>query len=73
MMSQEEILIKNALRKYKEIYPCGYKKSLNECITRNKQKIFLWFNTRDGSTHVEEAPLEGRKSDMARTASVEKV
>ncbi|MCL2220437.1 MAG: hypothetical protein FWC23_10090 [Chitinispirillia bacterium] len=45
-------LIKQARRQYKEIYPCGTKRSLSECFTTYKDELTFWFNTSDKSTRL---------------------
>ena len=52
MENLEKVLIKKAKNEYKKIFPCSHRVKLEECITRDKERIYLWFNTEDESTHV---------------------
>ena len=52
MSSIELDLIRKAQEMYSNIYPCGSKKSFDECFTRHDHKYVFWFNTDDNSTHV---------------------
>ncbi|HEX7510871.1 MAG TPA: hypothetical protein VF335_06195 [Chitinivibrionales bacterium] len=52
MGSLEKELIKRAKTEYKKIFPCSHRRKLEECITRDKEYVYLWFNTEDESTHV---------------------
>jgi hypothetical protein len=48
----EKKLIKKAKVEYKRIFPCSHRQKLEECFTREKDLVYLWFNTEDESTHV---------------------
>jgi hypothetical protein len=52
MGNLEKVLIKKAKNEYKKIFPCSHRPNLEECITRDKERMYLWFNTEDESTHV---------------------
>jgi hypothetical protein len=45
-------MIKLAVERYKDIYPCSDKENLGECFTTEGSTIIFWFNTADESTHV---------------------
>ena len=45
-------MIRQARRQYKEIYPCGCKRSLAECFTTYGGQLSFWFNTADKSTRL---------------------
>jgi hypothetical protein len=45
-------LISQARRKYKNIYPCGSKRSLYDCFTTEGGELSFWFNTADQSTRL---------------------
>jgi hypothetical protein len=45
-------IIKRALRRHKHIYPCASKTSLGECFTSCKDRLVLWYNTADKTTHA---------------------
>jgi len=51
-MSAKKELIKKAMKKYKNIFPCGDKKSFSECFTFYDNELFFWFNTKDNTTRV---------------------
>ena len=48
----EKSLIKQARSEYKKIFPCPHRGKLEHCITRDEERVYLWFNTEDQSTHV---------------------
>jgi hypothetical protein len=48
----EKSLIRQAKSEYKKIFPCPHRGKLEHCITRDKECVYLWFNTEDQSTHV---------------------
>ena len=52
METIEKELIHMAETEYKKIFPCSHRRRLEECITRDNDYIYLWFNTEDESTHV---------------------
>ncbi len=52
MTTAEKALLAEAKAMFKEIYPCGTKRSLNECFTSYDDRILFWFNTSDSSTHL---------------------
>ena len=45
-------LILKARTQHHSIYPCGSRKSLDDCFTVDHGRILFWFNTDDMSTHV---------------------
>lgn len=51
-MVDKNALIEKARMKYKRIFPCGDKKSLSECFTKEEDELIFWFNTEDDSTRV---------------------
>lgn len=52
MSEIEQNLINRAKKQFKQIYPCSTKKRLKECFTVEDNRIILWFNTEDETTHV---------------------
>jgi hypothetical protein len=52
MGSVEKSLIRQAKSEYKKIFPCSHREKLEHCITRDEERVYLWFNTEDQSTHV---------------------
>ena len=52
MGREEKRLIKKAQSVYKKIFPCGGKESFKDCFTKYEDKLFLWFDTEDQSTHI---------------------
>lgn len=46
------IMIKEAKKKHKKIYPCPKNKDLDSCFTKNKDMLLFWYNTEDNSTHL---------------------
>lgn len=49
-------MISQAKSVYKNIYPCGDKKNLQECFTVMDNRLVFWFNTEDDSTHLITSP-----------------
>lgn len=45
-------LIQEAMEKYRKVYPCGSYQSFEECFTVHKDRLVLWFDTEDHSTHA---------------------
>jgi hypothetical protein len=45
-------LINEAIKLHKKIFPVGRKTTLDECFTRQDNKLLLWFNKEDNSTKV---------------------
>lgn len=45
-------MIREAKKIHSKIFPCGMKRSLDECFTITEDAVLLWFNTRDKDTHV---------------------
>ena len=52
MGREEKRLIRKAQSVYKKIFPCGGKESFKDCFTKYEDKLFLWFDTEDQSTHI---------------------
>jgi len=63
MGKQEKELIRKAQSIYKNIYPVGGRETFNGCFTKYGEKLFLWFDTEDQSTHVvtDELLINGSK------------
>ena len=45
-------MIREAKKLHSKIFPCGMKKSLDECFTITEDAVLLWFNTPDMDTRV---------------------
>jgi hypothetical protein len=45
-------MIREALRKYRKIYPVTTASALVDCFTFDTDKIIFWFNTEDQSTRA---------------------
>lgn len=45
-------LIAEAENKYRVIFPCATRQSLDESFTIEENIIIFWFNTEDDSTHM---------------------
>lgn len=45
-------MIAEARRKYRRIFPCSYRRNLDDCFTIENNEIIFWFNTEDFSTHT---------------------
>ncbi len=60
MSEYKNKLLAQALEKHEKIYPCGGKDAFAECFTVYNNQLLLWFNTRDGSTHIlkKEVPIK---------------
>ena len=52
MNSIKRKMIANARKKYRRIFPCSFRRNLDECFTIENDKIIFWFNTEDFSTHT---------------------
>lgn len=52
MKKEEQKLIRKAKSVYKKIFPCGGKETFKECFIEYNDKLFLWFDTEDESTHL---------------------
>jgi hypothetical protein len=57
MTDLEEKLIRQAHEKHNQIFPCPTKWGLEHCFTRDKDKVYFWYNTKDQSTHVVSADI----------------
>lgn len=51
-------MISEATQSFAAIYPCGDKKTLEDCFTMNGDQLLFWFNTEDQSTHIITKPLD---------------
>ena len=58
MFELKRKLIRKAKRKHSSIFPCARKKNLNACFTRVDDRLLLWYNTHDKSTHVVSARVK---------------
>lgn len=45
-------LIEQAQILYKEIFPCGLEKHLEDCFIEQCGMLQFWFNDKNGSTHM---------------------
>jgi hypothetical protein len=52
-------LIDQAHQRYGKVRPCHSIGSWDGCFARHDDKLVLWFDTSDGSTHLVSQPLEG--------------
>lgn len=43
----QKALIEKAIKKHKNIKPCGNRPSLNDCFTYHADKIVLWYNVEE--------------------------
>jgi hypothetical protein len=50
MSRTQRELIQLARRTYNNIYPCAFRRNLEECFTIVGDKYVFWFNTEDQST-----------------------
>jgi hypothetical protein len=57
MTDLEEMLVHKANEKHTQIYPCPPRNDFEQCFTREKNRLFFWYNTEDQSTHVLTADL----------------
>ncbi len=57
MTEMEENLLLRASEMHARIFPCPPRNDFEHCFTREKNKLFFWFNTEDKSTHVLTADL----------------
>ena len=53
MSSIQIQLIRRAIARYGNIQPCGNTERYSNSFSIYKNSIYFWFNTSDGSTHVE--------------------
>lgn len=54
-------LIKKAREAFVKISPCRGKKSFSECFTKCENKLVLWFDTKDRSTHIIHEDIDNMK------------
>ena len=52
MTEQKERLIRRAYETHETVLPCSNRAELSECFSTMEDKLVLWFNTEDNSTHV---------------------
>ena len=52
MIKEKCELIREAIRKYKEIYPTNSRDTLEDCFTVSNGKLRFWFNLKDGNTKM---------------------
>ncbi len=45
-------LISKAFKQFRKVYPCASVSNFSECFSVFNNKIYFWFNTEDGNTHV---------------------
>ena len=45
-------MIMTAQEQHNRIYPCVPARTFEECFTVEGEKLILWFNTEDNSTHL---------------------
>jgi hypothetical protein len=50
-------MILTAQEQHSQIYPCVPARTLEECFTVEGEKLILWFNTEDNSTHLISSPV----------------
>jgi len=53
MSKKHKKMIARAFKKCGRIYPCGTYNKLAACFSRIDDNLILWYNTVDGSTHIE--------------------
>lgn len=61
MEDQKQALIRKAQESYSSILPCKGKLSVDDCFTQDDDKLMLWFNTEDRSTHVLVCDVKGHR------------
>jgi hypothetical protein len=52
MTELEQSLIRKASEMHDTIYPCPHRVDFTNCFTRDKDRVYFWFNTEDQSTHI---------------------
>lgn len=62
MGQMQRNLIQQARQTYKNIYPCAFKHSLEECFTVVGNQYVFWFNTDDNSTRIVACELSEEES-----------
>ena len=65
MSGLKEDLIREARRRYKQIYPCASRTRLEDCFSTMGDKYVFWFNTADHSTRVLSVELNGAQARSA--------
>jgi hypothetical protein len=53
MSRRHKRLIVKAHKRFGRVFPCRQCSRLLECFTRERGRLIFWYNTADGSTHVE--------------------
>jgi hypothetical protein len=41
------------MKRFGAIRPCGNRMAFSECFSLERDRLIFWYNTNDGSTHVE--------------------
>ena len=57
METLQQSLSEKARETYRNVYPCGFDRRLQDCFTTMGDKYVFWFNTDDRSTHIVVAKL----------------
>lgn len=57
--SLRDRMVEEAGRRHGIVRPCGGRRSLKECFFVWDNTAYLWYNSRDGSTHLLSASLPG--------------
>lgn len=52
MEKEKQELIEKAQKLYGDIKPCGYRQSLCDCFTFERDNLVLWFNDTTDSTKI---------------------
>ena len=52
MNELKTMMLKTAMERYRTITPCSAKRDFSECFTVEGNKLCLWFNTEDNTTHL---------------------
>lgn len=53
MSATQRTMIFRAMKRFGSIQPCAHHSSFDTCFTEEDGKEIFWYNTSDGSTHVE--------------------
>lgn len=53
MSKKQRRMVSQALKRFGRIYPCGNCATFSRCFSIEDGQWIFWFNTPDGSTHVE--------------------
>lgn len=52
MSRNQRRLVREAMSRYRRIFPCGTRARFDDCFTNNGDSLMFWFDTEDGSTHL---------------------